>query len=51
MRCRVNNALSLVYTLWKQPNLLPFLTTPAAVVPKLIGGADLMIPGGLFLCA
>lgn len=35
-----------VYTLWKEPNLLPFLTTPEAVVPKLVGGADLMIPGG-----
>ncbi|KAJ3554562.1 hypothetical protein NM688_g3040 [Phlebia brevispora] len=34
-----------VYTLWKRPNLLPFLSTPAAVVPKLIDGADLMIPG------
>nr|VWO97767.1 Mixed-linked glucanase [Ganoderma boninense] len=35
-----------VYTLWKRPDLLPFLSTPAPVVPKLIGGADLMIPGG-----
>ena len=35
-----------VYTLWKEPDLLPFLSTPEAVVPKLIGGADLMIPGG-----
>ncbi|KAI0340373.1 eukaryotic translation initiation factor SUI1 family protein [Trametopsis cervina] len=34
-----------VYTLWKQPNILPTLTTPAAVIPKLKGGADLMIPG------
>ncbi|KAI0077630.1 eukaryotic translation initiation factor SUI1 family protein [Panus rudis PR-1116 ss-1] len=34
-----------IYTLWKKPDLLPFLSTPAAVVPKLIGGADLMIPG------
>ncbi|CAL1697893.1 unnamed protein product [Somion occarium] len=34
-----------VYTLWKYPELLPFLSTPSAVVPKLIGGADLMIPG------
>ncbi|KAI0830089.1 eukaryotic translation initiation factor SUI1 family protein [Trametes gibbosa] len=34
-----------VYTLWKRPDLLPFLSTPAPVVPKLIGGADLMIPG------
>ena len=35
-----------VYTLWKRPDLLSFLSTPAPVVPKLIGGADLMIPGG-----
>ncbi|EIW76663.1 hypothetical protein CONPUDRAFT_157843 [Coniophora puteana RWD-64-598 SS2] len=34
-----------VYTLWKHPNLLPVLSTPSAVVPVLIGGADLMIPG------
>ncbi|KAI0334161.1 eukaryotic translation initiation factor SUI1 family protein [Cubamyces sp. BRFM 1775] len=34
-----------VYTLWKRPDLLPFLSTPAPVVPKLINGADLMIPG------
>ncbi|RDX44971.1 eukaryotic translation initiation factor SUI1 family protein [Lentinus brumalis] len=34
-----------VYTSWKRPDLLPFLSTPAPVVPKLIGGADLMIPG------
>ncbi|EMD35171.1 hypothetical protein CERSUDRAFT_97094 [Gelatoporia subvermispora B] len=34
-----------VYTLWKRPDLLPFLSTPSAVVPKLVGGADLMIPG------
>ncbi|KIM41927.1 hypothetical protein M413DRAFT_445131 [Hebeloma cylindrosporum] len=34
-----------VYTLWKKEDLLPFLSTPAAVIPILIGGADLMIPG------
>ncbi|KAJ7353685.1 eukaryotic translation initiation factor SUI1 family protein [Mycena albidolilacea] len=34
-----------VYTMWKRPNLLPFLSTPAAVIPVLVGGADLMIPG------
>ncbi|KAH7908853.1 hypothetical protein BJ138DRAFT_1115485 [Hygrophoropsis aurantiaca] len=34
-----------VYTLWKKPTLLPFLSTPSAVIPVLIGGADLMIPG------
>lgn len=43
--------LHVVYTLWKEPNLLPFLSTPAPVVPKLIGGADLMIPGGQSLFA
>ena len=35
-----------VYTLWKCPDLLPILSTPAPVIPKLINGADLMIPGG-----
>jgi translation initiation factor 2D len=41
-----------VYTMWKQRNLLPFLSTPAAVIPALVGGADLMIPGGPFIfCA
>ncbi|ESK85165.1 eukaryotic translation initiation factor sui1 family protein [Moniliophthora roreri MCA 2997] len=34
-----------VYTLWKNPRLLPFLSTPKAVIPILVGGADLMIPG------
>lgn len=34
-----------VYTLWKKPDLLPFLSTPSAVIPVLVGGADLMIPG------
>ncbi|KAG1744397.1 hypothetical protein EDB19DRAFT_1695106 [Suillus lakei] len=36
-----------VYTLWKKPDLLPFLSTPSAVIPVLVGGADLMIPGAL----
>ncbi|KAJ2921760.1 hypothetical protein H1R20_g15341, partial [Candolleomyces eurysporus] len=35
-----------IYTLWKKDDLLPFLSTPAAVIPILTGGADLMIPGG-----
>ncbi|KAJ7737885.1 eukaryotic translation initiation factor SUI1 family protein [Mycena maculata] len=34
-----------VYTMWKRPKLLPFLSTPEAVIPVLVGGADLMIPG------
>ncbi|KAF8968770.1 hypothetical protein BDZ97DRAFT_1654726 [Flammula alnicola] len=34
-----------IYTLWKKEGLLPFLSTPAAVIPILVGGADLMIPG------
>ncbi|KAJ7079590.1 eukaryotic translation initiation factor SUI1 family protein [Mycena belliarum] len=34
-----------VYTMWKRPKILPFLSTPAAVIPVLVGGADLMIPG------
>ncbi|KAA1466797.1 hypothetical protein DENSPDRAFT_890609 [Dentipellis sp. KUC8613] len=34
-----------VYTLWKRPMLLPCLTTPSPVIPVLVGGADLMVPG------
>ncbi|KAJ2450154.1 hypothetical protein EV183_004468 [Coemansia sp. RSA 2336] len=34
-----------VYTQWKFPNMLPILWTWQPVVDKLIGGADLMIPG------
>jgi hypothetical protein len=42
----VHSLTSTVYTLWKKPDLLPFLSTPSAVIPVLIGGADLMVPGG-----
>ncbi|TRM60392.1 hypothetical protein BD626DRAFT_571809 [Schizophyllum amplum] len=34
-----------MYTLWKRPELLLFVTTPAQVIPVLVGGADLMRPG------
>ncbi|TFK97828.1 hypothetical protein BDV98DRAFT_513248 [Pterulicium gracile] len=34
-----------LYTLFKRPNLLPWVSTPSAVIPVLVGGADLMIPG------
>lgn len=34
-----------VYTLWKNPGIVPLLHTPSMVVSKLQGGADLMIPG------
>ena len=40
-----------IYTLWKRHDLLPFLSTSPAVIPVLVGGADLMIPGGQSLCA
>ncbi|KAI6038907.1 hypothetical protein EDC04DRAFT_3014545 [Pisolithus marmoratus] len=36
-----------VYTLWKKYDLLPCITTPASVIPVLVGGADLMIPGAV----
>lgn len=42
----IHSSDAIVYTLWKKPDLLPFLSTPSAVIPVLIGGADLMIPGG-----
>jgi translation initiation factor 2D len=41
------HSLASVYTLWKHEDLLPFLSTPSAVIPVLINGADLMAPGGL----
>ncbi|KAF8346588.1 eukaryotic translation initiation factor SUI1 family protein [Amanita rubescens] len=34
-----------IYTLWKKRDLLPIVCTPPSVIPFLIGGADLMIPG------
>jgi translation initiation factor 2D len=34
-----------VYTLWKNPGLLPILHTHPPVIEKLQNGADLMIPG------
>ncbi|CUA73336.1 Eukaryotic translation initiation factor 2D [Rhizoctonia solani] len=40
-----SNLIPTVYTLWKFPTLLPTISTPAAVIPILVGGADLMIPG------
>jgi len=42
----VGSATGPVYTLWKHTTLLPVLTTPASVIPVLVGGADLMVPGG-----
>ncbi|XP_074078636.1 eukaryotic translation initiation factor 2D [Macrotis lagotis] len=34
-----------VYTLWSYPSLLPAFTTWPPVLDKLVGGADLMLPG------
>ncbi|CRG89742.1 Endoglucanase-4 [Talaromyces islandicus] len=34
-----------VYSLWHNPRLIPLLYTPAFVMGKLFGGADLMTPG------
>ncbi|KAK7485278.1 hypothetical protein BaRGS_00023529 [Batillaria attramentaria] len=34
-----------VYTLWKFPDMLPVFTTYREVFPRLVGGADLMLPG------
>lgn len=36
---------NLVYTLWKNPTLLPLLHTHPPVIEKLYTGADLMTPG------
>ncbi|KAF5391975.1 hypothetical protein D9757_003244 [Collybiopsis confluens] len=37
-----------VYTLFKNPDLLPFVSTPKSVIPILTAGADLMIPGVVY---
>lgn len=37
-----------VYSLWILPELVPSFTTHPAVLPRLAGGADLMLPGLLF---
>ncbi|KAL8713639.1 MAG: hypothetical protein Q9225_006731 [Loekoesia sp. 1 TL-2023] len=34
-----------VYTLWRNPRIVPLLHTPDVVLQKLRGGADLMTPG------
>ncbi|KAI6020560.1 hypothetical protein EDC04DRAFT_2736189 [Pisolithus marmoratus] len=40
-----DDLIPMVYTLSKKYDLLPCITTPASVIPVLVGGADLMIPG------
>ena len=37
--------MSLVYTLWKHPRLVPLLHTVGFVVDKLCNGSPLMTPG------
>ncbi|KZV88547.1 hypothetical protein EXIGLDRAFT_651009 [Exidia glandulosa HHB12029] len=39
------DVLPTVYTLGKVPSFLPVIRTPDAVLPILMGGADLMVPG------
>ncbi|XP_016830506.1 eukaryotic translation initiation factor 2D isoform X7 [Cricetulus griseus] len=39
------NLYPTVYTLWSYPDLLPAFTTWPLVLDKLVGGADLMLPG------
>ncbi|XP_048962831.1 eukaryotic translation initiation factor 2D isoform X3 [Canis lupus dingo] len=39
------NLYPTVYTLWSYPDLLPTFTTWPLVLKKLVGGADLMLPG------
>ena len=34
-----------VYFMWQFPYLIKTFTTDQPVIPKLVGGADLMIPG------
>lgn len=40
--------LPTVYSMWILPELVPTFTTHAAVLPRLAGGADLMLPGLTF---
>lgn len=40
-----NVILPTVYSLWILPDLVPSFTTHPAVLPRLAGGADLMLPG------
>lgn len=42
---RDNMPIPTVHTLWKIPDLLPRLTMPYIVLDKLLGGANLMLPG------
>lgn len=43
---QLNNVIvPTVYALWQLPELVPVFTTHAAVLPRLAGGADLMLPG------
>lgn len=37
--------LPTVYALWILPNLIPIFTTHQQVFPRLLSGADLMLPG------
>ncbi|XP_060034748.1 eukaryotic translation initiation factor 2D isoform X2 [Erinaceus europaeus] len=39
------NLYPTVYTLWSYPDLLPTFTTWPLVLEKMVGGADLMLPG------
>lgn len=39
--------LPTVYSMWILPEMVPSFTTHAAVLPRLAGGADLMLPGSL----
>lgn len=41
--------LPTVYALWRLPGLIPAFTTHAEVLPRLAKGANLMIPGMLYV--
>lgn len=42
---RANRLYPTLYLLWKLPNMIPFFTTAAEVLPVLQGGADFMVAG------
>lgn len=42
---RNSTLLPTVYAMWILPDIIPSFTTHPAVLPRLAGGADLMLPG------
>lgn len=43
--CRDDRVYPTLYLLWKFPDIIPFFTTAAEVLPVLQSGADFMVAG------